>query len=61
MEAVGRFHTSRGYQSVSEAIRDLRRYAFLKTNVAAAKNELCIARVIAAPTYIESFVLRDNL
>ena len=40
-----------GHQSVSEAIRDLGRYEFLKTNVAVAKNELCMAMLSYSYNY----------
>ena len=45
------FKQAGGHQSVSEAIRDLGRYAFLKTNVAVAENEVCMAMLSYSYNY----------
>lgn len=45
------FKKAGGHQSVSEAIRDLGRYAFLKTNVAVAENEVCMAMLSYSYNY----------
>lgn len=40
-----------GHSSVSEAIRDLGRYAFLKTGVAVAEKEICMAMLSYSYNY----------
>lgn len=45
------FMKAGGHQTVSEAIRDLGRYAFLKTNVAVSENEICMAMLTYSYNY----------
>lgn len=45
------FKQAGGHHSVSEAIRDLGRYAFLKENVAVGKNEVCMAMLSYSYNY----------